>query len=143
MAENTKKMANIIDTLETFFKQAPNLPENAREVLVKVAPWLALIFGILGIIGGINLLGFSPFAMLGGIQTSFSYMLVGVVTIIASALILMAYPKLVKREYKGWELLFWSEAVSVLSVVITINVLSILLVLVGFYLLFQIKRYYK
>ena len=147
MAETQTKATDLIGMLEKFFKQAPNLPENAREVLVKIAPWLSLIFGILGILGGLSLLGFSPLALFGGLSSSMVVLLSGVVSIVASVLMLMAYPKLVKRQYKGWELLFWSEAVSVVSVVISVvisfSIVSLLFVLIGFYLLFQIKSYYK
>lgn len=143
MAENQTKATDLIATLEKFFKQAPNLPENAREVLVKIAPWLALIFGILGVIVGLGALGLSPVALLGGINASFVVLLTGVVSIVSSILMLMAYPKLVKKQYKGWELLFWSEAVGAVSAVLALSVTSVLGVLIGFYLLFQIKSYYK
>jgi len=141
MAENEKKATDLIATLDTFFKQAPKLPSSATDVLVKIAPWLSLIFGILGVIGGLSLLGLSPLAMLSGFHAN--VLITGVVSIVASVLMLMAYAKLVKREYKGWELLFWSEVVSAVSAVVALSVGSVLGVLIGFYLLFQIKSYYK
>lgn len=137
------KATDLIVTLEKFYNQAPNLHENAREVLVKIAPWLSLIAGIVGIVVGLGALGLSPLALLGGINASFVVLATGVATIVASGLMLMAYPKLVKRQYKGWELLFWSETVNVISAVLSLSIGSILGVLIGFYLLFQIKSYYK
>lgn len=142
MAES-KKSTDLIAVLEKFYKQIPNLPDSIREVLVKIAPWLALVFGILGVIVGLGALGLSPLALLGGLDASFIVLLTGVVAIVASILMLMAFPKLQKRQYKGWELLFWSEVVSVVSAIISISVGSILGILIGFYLLFQIKNYYK
>lgn len=143
MAENQNKATDLIAALEKFYKQVPNLPDSIREVLVKIAPWLALIFGILGVIAGLGALGFSPVALLGGVDASMIVLLTGVVSIVASILMLMAYPKLVKKQYKGWELLFWSEVVSVVSAVVTLSIGSVLGILIGFYLLFQIKSYYK
>lgn len=143
MAENEKKAADLIPMLEKWFKQVPSLPENIREVLVKIAPILSLVFGILGVIVGLGALGLSPVAILGGINASFIVLVTGIVSIVASVLMLMAYPKLAKRQYKGWELLFWSEVVGVVSAVLTLSIGSVLGVIIGFYLLFQIKSYYK
>lgn len=138
MAES-KKSTDFIAALEKFYKQLPNLPESIREVLVKIAPWLALIFGILGVIVGLGALGLSPVALLGGLDASFIVLVTGVVAIVASVLMLMAFPKLQKRQYKGWELLFWSEVVSVVSAVISFSVGSILGVLIGFYCYSRLK----
>ena len=143
MAENQKKAADLIPMLENWFKQVPNLPASVHEILVKIVPWLALVFGILGVVAGLGALGLSPLALLGGIDASFVVLLTGVITIVSSVLMLMAFPKLQKRQYKGWELLFWSEVVNVVSAVLTLSVGSVLGILIGFYLLFQIKRYYK
>lgn len=143
MAENQKQASDFIATLDNFFKQAPKLPSSATDVLVKIAPWISLIFGILGVIVGLSAVGISPIALFGGVHASFEVLLVGVVSIVSSVLMLMAYPKLVKKEYKGWELLFWSEVVSAVSAVISLSVGSVIGILIGFYLLFQIKSYYK
>ncbi|HEX8931725.1 MAG TPA: hypothetical protein VF810_01060 [Patescibacteria group bacterium] len=143
MAENKKQAANLIAWMEDLFAKVPNLPKGGRDVLVAIAPWLALIFGILGIIGGIGALGLSPLAMLGGLNTSFMILVAGVGGIISSILMLIAYPKLRKKQYKGWEWLFWSEVVGTVASVLSLSIMSIIFVLVGFYLLFQIKSYYK
>jgi len=142
MAEN-KTANDLIKWMEDLFKKLPNLPTGGREVLVKIAPWIALIFGILGIIAGIVALGFSPLAMLGGLNSSFIVLLTGVVAIVSSVLMLMAYPKLAKKEYKGWVLLFYSEVVGVVSAILSLSIGSIIGVIIGFYLIFQIKSYYK
>ncbi len=146
MAHN-KSEDQFITTLENFYKNAPNLPVNIREVLVKIAPWFALIFGILGILGGLGAVGFSPVGLVDGVGTSLFLMVSGVLTIVASVLMLMAFPKLQKHQYGGWRLLFWSEVVSILASLLSITVGSILgaviSALIGFYILFQIKSYYK
>jgi len=141
MAE--KKSKDLIGMLEELFAKLPNLPKGGTDVLVSIAPWLALIFGVLGVIGGLSAIGISPLALFGGISSSFAVLATGIGALISSILMLMAFSGLKKRTYKGWELLFWSEVVSVVSAVLSISVGSVLGVLVGFYLLFQIKRYYK
>lgn len=137
----------IVDAMEDFFKKAPHLPANVREVLVKIAPWIALVFGILGVLAGLGAVGVSPVAALGGIRNSALVLVSGILTIISSVLMLMAFPKLQKHQYGGWRLLFWSEVVSVIASLLGITAASILGAvigaLIGFYILFEIKSYYK
>ena len=143
MAEEKKTANDLIKMLENFFKQLPKLPNNVTDILVQLAPWLSLIFGVFGIITGLGALGLSPLALLGGIDASFMVLATGIVSIVASVIMLLAYPKLVKRQYKGWELLFWSEIISAISAIIMLYVGAVLGILIGLYLLFQIKSYYK
>ena len=143
MAEEKKTANDLIKMLENFFKQLPKLPNNVTDILVQLAPWLSLIFGVFGIITGLGALGLSPLALLGGIDASFMVLATGIVSIVARVIMLLAYPKLVKRQYKGWELLFWSEIISAISAIIMLYVGAVLGILIGLYLLFQIKSYYK
>ena len=41
---------SLVNTLDQWFSQAPSLPTNAKEALVKYIPIIALIFGVIGII---------------------------------------------------------------------------------------------
>ncbi|MEK7571468.1 MAG: hypothetical protein AAB553_04270 [Patescibacteria group bacterium] len=143
MAEKKSQANDLIGMLEGVFKQAPHLPKNIQEVLVKIAPILALVFGILGIIVGLGAIGISPVAILGGVEASFMVMASGVLAIVSSILMLMAYPKLTKHAYAGWTLLFWSEAISAVSAVLSLSVGGVLGIIIGFYLLFEIKGQYK
>lgn len=149
MAENSfrKQSDELVKSLDKVFVQAPHLPENIREVLVKIAPWLALIFGVLGIIGGLGVIGVSPLATLGGVQSGFFLLASGVLTIISSVFMLLAYPKLTKGLYAGWMFLFWSALVSAVSGLLSLSIGSVISAVVGiiisFYLLFEIKGHYK
>jgi hypothetical protein len=144
MAEEHKKQGeDLIKWMEDLFKKAPHLPANFREVLVKIAPYLALLFGILGVVAGLGVLGMSPVALFGGIQTSVFVMITGVLTIVSSVLLLMAYPKLLKHQHKGWTYLFWSEAVNAVAALMTLSLGSVVVILIGFYILFEIKNHYK
>lgn len=135
---------DMVVTLEDFFKKAPQLPKGGRDVIVTITPWIALIFGILGVIAGVGLVGVSPLGLFGGTSVAFGALISGVLAIISSVLMLMAFPKLQKHLYGGWMLLFWSEVVNVVSQVINLNLLGAVIGgLIGFYLLFQIKSYYK
>ncbi len=138
-----KQTDDIVASLEKLFKGLPHLPENVREVLVKIGPWLALVFGILGILVGVGAMGVSPLALFGGVRTGMMVFVRGLLTLVLSVLMLLAYPGLSKRAYKGWIYLFWAEALSVVYAVLTVSAGPVLGALIGLYLLFEVKRYYK
>jgi uncharacterized membrane protein len=143
MAENKTQSQDLIKWMEDLFKKAPHLPENIREVLIKIAPVLSLVFGILGIIAGLSVLGISPLALFGGLHASIFVLITGVLTLVSSVLLLMAYPQLAKHTQKGWILLFWSEAISAVSSLMALSFGTVISVIIGFYILFEIKGHYK
>jgi hypothetical protein len=139
---------DLVKTLEEVFMKAPHLPANIREILVKITPWFALIFGVLGVLGSLAalllVLGLTPLVMLGGgVQSGISATIATVLGLVMSVLTVMAFPKLQKMQYSGWMLLFWSELISAVSAVLTVSVGAVLGVVIGFYLLFEIKGHYK
>ena len=145
---STNKSTDFVDTMGEWFDKFPAIPKNGREVLVKIAPILALIFGILGILVGISGLGiltvFAPFTYLGGGYGYGRGFISAIIYLVASVLMLMAYPGLSARKYKGWKLLFWSEAANLIAGLLSAAILSAIIgALIGFYLLFQIRSYYK
>lgn len=149
MASESKN--GLVGTLEDLFKKAPALPASARETIVNITPWIALVFGVIGVLALFSLLGLatvlSPLAMYGGAYGVAGYgqsLIAGWISFGSSVLLLMAFPGTKARKMSGWNLLFWSEVVSVVSSVVSYNVTGAVLgALIGFYLLFQIKSYYK
>ncbi len=58
--------------------------------------------------------------------------------------LLASYPGLKAGKAKGWNLLFWGEAVSIIGSVVELQFTSAVIGgLIGFYLLFEIKSHYK
>lgn len=138
----------LITTVGDWYAKLPNLPKDARELLVKITPWVALIFGLLGVLGGIAGLGIltavSPLAMMGGESRVLgSGMFAAILMLVSAALLLAAFPGTKNRKEQGWKFLFWSEAVSVLSAVLGFSISGILFSLIGLYIVFQIRSYYK
>lgn len=142
---------DFIETMAEWFDKAPQLPKNWREVLVKITPVLALIFGLLGILVGISGLGaltvFSPLAALGGVSGMSSYgtgFITAIIYLLGSILLLAAYPGTKAHKKSGWNLLFWSEAVNFVGGIVSLSIVSAIIgALIGFYLIFQIRSYYK
>ena len=148
---STTNSTDIIGTMGQWFDKFPQLPKNWRDTLARIAPILSLIFGILGIIVAISGLGLltatSPLAFLGGAQSVSSYgtgIISVVIYLVGSILLLAAYPGLKARQYKGWKLLFWSEVANLVGGIVSLAILSAIIgALIGFYIIFQIRSYYK
>lgn len=155
--------------IEGWFKNAPPLPRNAKDTLVKILPWLALIFGILQIIVAVTLFQAARTTSVlidyanelsrtyGGQSVGLSSMdktiiYLGIIILVVDAVIaLMAYPHLVKRARRGWDLLFLGAVINVVYAVVSLFmdgrgigsfIFSLLWSAIGFYLLFQIKASY-
>ncbi len=131
-----------------WYAKLPPLPKNWREVIVKITPWVALVFGVLGVLISLAGLGIltvlSPLIAMGAGIGAASNGIVGVIlALVSSALLLAAFPGTKANKLSGWTLLFWSGVVNIVSSVVAINLGGVLWGLIGFYFLFQIKSYYK
>lgn len=154
--EGKKHVSALESTLASFFAKTPHLPHNIVEILVMIAPWLALLFGVLGLLALFPMLMLIPMAsfsapMMGAVAAYGSYpmMIVAVAAgIVSTVLNLLAFRPLLKQLKKGWNLLFYS---TLLSTVVTIaqiafgfsGALSIIGSLIGLWLLFEVRNVYK
>lgn len=152
---NDKRVDQLIDTVKPVFAKFPHLPKGATDVLVMIAPWLALIFGIIGtlsiVTAVLGLIGLSGAAMMympvvGAVVSGFSALaLVGLLLGLGSSVLeLLAYPGLKGRKTIGWRYLFLSQTVSLLGAVVALNLVgAVISFVIGYYLLFEVRSYYK
>jgi len=138
----------LVDTMEGWYSKLPSLPKQWVETLVMITPWVALIFGILGVLALLAALGvltaLSPFMLLGAGVGAATGSLIGTgLALVSSVLLLMAFPGTKAHKMSGWNLLFWSEAVSAVSAVVSMAFGGVVGAAIGFYILFQIKSHYK
>lgn len=149
MDAQTKQMTKVLDD---SYAKLPALPKGATDFIVNIAPWLSLIFGVLSILVGVSAFGFlavlSPFAAVSGAGAyAITGLLSSIVLLVEGVIMVVAFPALKKRAQKGWNLLFWSLVLSVLSSVLTLNVFgvvqSVVGALIGYYFLYQMRSYYK
>lgn len=148
--------------LDDAFKKAPQLPEDARKGLATALPWLALIGGILSLIGAWNIYRLATIAdqYLSGIYSAFGYTspIVGVtatawvgivVLVVQAVLLLVAFPALRSGKKSGWNMLLWADLALLVYTVVTdlfggyVNFGGFIMYLVGtaigLYLLFQVR----
>lgn len=108
-------------TLEGFFKQFPHIPEGGRKVIADILPWVALVFGVLGVIG----------SLVGGALTGLAAMflsigaLIGLITVVISLAIsileILAFQPLKEKMKKGWNYLYYGLLLSALSAIVSVT----------------------
>ncbi|MFA5770181.1 MAG: hypothetical protein WC894_01640 [Patescibacteria group bacterium] len=142
-------------TLEEYLvKKAPfQLPENVKEIIVKFAPYLAILGVVMGIPGVLALLGagaiLAPIGLVGGLMAGKPFLGFGyIVSVVFLAVMVLleglAIPGLFSRSKKAWTFLYWSALVGVVQNIISFNVGGLIIGgLLSMYFLFQVKEYYK
>ena len=135
------KQTTLTDTLKTLeseieklalHKSLPALPDNIKELIVKLSPWFATISMIMLLPLVLVALGISavalPFSYLGGLHTGFSSTLGLVFAFGMIVLELMALPGLFKRQEKAWRLMFYSTLLSLVQQLVSFNLGGVVMV---------------
>lgn len=154
MAEVNSKnsFAQLEGTLNEYFgNKAPSLPQNVKEIIVKIAPYLAIISVILAIPAILLLFGLgglaTSLAPFGGVSavTSIPTMWVSILILIPVAILeVIAIPGLFAKTAQAWKYMYWAQLISVVSNLVQLNIIgAILSALIGFYILFQVKSFYN
>jgi hypothetical protein len=138
---------------DLFLKKIPwQLPVKAKEVIVKIAPWIVLIILIVSIPGILAVFGLSAFV--GGMATYYGahlgsrFYLGWIVLVVQFILMAMSFSGLKQRKLKGWRFAYYSSLVSaVYGVISAYNISGIIWSLIsagiGLYILFQVRSYYN
>ena len=147
MPDTNQAPKDVIGFLDFYLVQkAPfQIPQGGREWIVKFGPWITLVLLVLSLPALLFVLGLST-ALLpyGGIAYASGFGYGAVLLIVQCGLIIAALPGLFARKMSGWKLLFYSEIVSIVSSLLTGNILSALVGgLIGLYILFQVRTLYS
>ncbi|HEX7017969.1 MAG TPA: hypothetical protein VF209_03625 [Patescibacteria group bacterium] len=141
--------------IEEPFKKLPHLPEGITNFFATIAPWLVGLGGLLNIVSGLSsILNSGNMGMFGWVaplvQVSPAYFVItGVLQIIVGVISLAAFNPLRERALRGWMLVFWTTMLGVVQSVVAIafnfgNIVGVIIgTLIGFYILFEMKREYK
>jgi len=142
-------MDKLILTLDEYFgKKAPALPAKAKEFIVKVSPYLAIIGAIFFVVALLPMItflisGYGMLSALGAYVPTTSVYLNLAISVVVVLMYLIAIPGLFKRTKGAWNLMFYATLVSALGSLVTYNILGLIIgLLIGFYILFQVKSYY-
>jgi len=152
--------------LVPFFAKFPHIPENGRKVIADIMPWLALIFGIIGLLvllgaGALTTLLAIPALFTGSIWviTTFFIVLLGIFSVVLQ---LLAVNPLKAKMKKGWNYIFYGLLIGVVSTIVSVIgavgttssmyagasavsslVSGALSFLIGGWLLFEIRDHFK
>lgn len=143
----TQPPKDVIGFLDYYLvEKAPfQIPDNAKEFLVRYGPWIALVLMVLSLPALLFALGIGaalvPFAG-AGYASGFTYAAIGAVVQIG--LTIMALPGLFARKVAGWQLLFYATLASLVFSLLAGSIVSALVgALISLYILFQVRPLYK
>ncbi|MEK9151734.1 MAG: hypothetical protein AAB547_03825 [Patescibacteria group bacterium] len=139
---------------EYMVKKAPfQLPMGLKEFIVKVSPYLIVIFAVLSlplILAAIGIsTAFAPLGMMGAYGYGFGWGLSAIISLVVAVIVLvmevMAVPGLFKRTRGAWRLIFYASIVSLIGSIISVSGIigGIIGAVIGWYILFQVKELYK
>ncbi|MCC6934410.1 MAG: chromate transporter [Candidatus Yanofskybacteria bacterium] len=140
-------MKDLEKMLSDLFAKLPNLPENVRAFLVKIAPYLAVIGLILSLPAVLALLGFGammlPYGMMGGYGVYGGTL--GIVFSLASiALLGLSIPGLFARTSSGWQFMYYNTLLSGVHSLLRFDLGGLIIGTgISLYILFQVRSHYK
>lgn len=146
MAETEQAPKDLIGFLDFYLvKKAPfQLPDAAREWIVKFGPWIAIVLLVISAPAILFVLGVGTvFAPFGGVGYATSWGLAIILLIVVVGLQIAALPGLFARKMSGWRLMFYSEGVSIVHSLVLGSIIGGLVGgLIGLYILFQVRSLY-
>lgn len=136
---------------EYFGKKAPALPQNIKEIIVKLAPYLSILSAIIVIPSILSLFALGSLvtvvAPLGGAGavSQLPNMWIGILLLLPVVILeVMAIPGLFARKAVAWRYMYWAQIITAVSSIIQFNIFGAIIgVVIGFYILFQVKSFYK
>lgn len=158
MANNGNDFGSMMGKLEKtldeyLIKKAPSMPKSWKETIVKIAPYLVLAGVVLSIPTILGLLGLgsvlAPFGAIGGLAVGrpffgFGYIISIVFLAITIILEAMAIPGLFNKAKQGWTYCYYAVLVAAVQSIVSFNIGGLIIgTLLGLYILFQVKEYYK
>ncbi len=130
---------------EIFVDKIPyQIPNNIKDLIVNYGPYLlafSLFFQFLNIL---NVGYFTSYFELMGVKMGLVYQVERLFLLITLIIEAVALPGLFQKKLFSWKLLFYSSLVMVVRGVVVFDIFGLVIsTLLSWYLLFQIKEYYK
>jgi hypothetical protein len=134
------------DLVERINRALPEAPYPTRASFVEVAPWLALLSAILGLLLGGR--GWLLIQLLPGLLAGYLPSPFFLVAVLSPVMALVSIPGLRERKRWGWSLFTLSVLIDLILSLLRLDVFGILFGAVFFYLLLQTyteygRRYWR
>lgn len=131
---------------ELFYVKAPRLPKEITDFLVTIAPYITVLFVILGGIAILGLIGISILALplwFFAAPATANATIYLIFTLVGWLLSLAAIPGLFARSKQGWNFVFYGTLWNALRDLLTLNLIGLVISLaISFYFLFQARPWY-
>jgi uncharacterized BrkB/YihY/UPF0761 family membrane protein len=132
-----------------FTEKLPAFPENIKDILVQIAPWLALIGAIIGALSFVTLIGAGSFLTVISLGTT-SYggstwaMWLGIISLgLMTVICGLAFKPLQNKERKAWNYMYWLSLVSFVLNLLSGSIFGAIFgAFIGFWILFQVRSRY-
>lgn len=128
----------------------PAAPEGLMSGYVRWAPWIAIVFGALGVLAllAISLLGAALLPLLafggaGALQAGGGALLAALIGVLTSALEIVGGVLMLRRRLLGWWILALGIAISLLSNLVHLAVIGLAISLLIAYVHVQVKPLYR
>ena len=107
-------------------KKAPfQIPDGGRELIVKFGPWITLVLLILTLPILLFALGIGTILIpFGGVGYATGFGVLTIFVIVEVGLLIAALPGLFARKMSGWQLLFYSQLVSIVYNMLSGHIVS-------------------
>lgn len=141
-------MKELEKTLSVWFGKLPNLPASVRELLVKLAPYFAIIGLVLSLPIILFALKLSAIASMiptmGGMWYAYGTYLALPSAIISVILLGLSISGLFARHSEGWRYLYYNALVGGVFSVLNMDLGGLVIGTgITLYVLFQVRSYYK
>jgi hypothetical protein len=138
---------------DLFVDKMPPLSETFKNNSAKFLPWIFIVFGVIGLLSMVSLLGLFTAASTLTVGTkgmlavhslsAFDLVLIYLISPVLQFLTILAGYWMLNKEYRGWQLALISTLLGFLINLLHFSFLGLLFSFLFAYLLFQIREYYS
>lgn len=152
-----KQSQEYMDKGAEVFAKAPHLPDGFREFLATIAPWFTVLGAFFAALATISNIGavFGGSAMMRmyayyATAPTLYFLVMAIVQAITAVLLFSAFKPLQDRAFTGWAYLFWNMVLSTIGGLLPVLfgygvsfVGSVIGLIIGFYILYEIRPLYS
>lgn len=135
----------LIDIFDKAYSLLPQFSSEVKQTVVKILPYLAIIFGLIITIASIMEILGTPFISILAFGKSTliqTLVLTNVLGIVQGILMVSAFTGLRRKSKRAWKLIFWSQILWIISSLISLSA-ALTLGFIFLYPLLKVKSEYK
>ena len=132
---------DVIVSFENAYKKLPLLPKSITDFIVRIIAWVVLMLGLIGLIRSFQAFNLVSYTFIGVLVGK--YLIAILISLMISVLLLFAFKPLREHSMKGWKFVFWAIMLRLVLALLYFDMSGILIALIGFYFLFQVKEHFR